>query len=546
MGNTGSVLGLRARGSAGFGGEGPREEYTWAAVEDSVLAAKTGIRFDAATEGVVLSEDGCTATSQSEAPVAVQARLDGSTSAGAEAGGALRLGWQFEVTVDQLTGGSSDFTVGLVAADATTRFSPGKALWGYGTGGHLRSPHKQADLVAPFEAGDTIKVALDLGEIAFYRNGEGIGRRPVAPGAQLYPCVVLGSAGDRASISLRIPRTSFAREAAAWDDSGWAQGDPLNDAFDPAKVRRLYPDDVTVGPMTAEEDVQPWLVEQHLWGTGLSADVLSSEAGKIVKAVHRRLAQHTDSTDPIRKIAEARARMVTLLREEILHDARTPYVLREQRVGLLATAKDGIDSTSERTAKAVSSGSFKIFLLITTSVIKTDPEIANAALSTMLDTIESIESGVLAENHPDRPSHISEIDLDSVNRSNLGTWEFSELQNFVKLAYELQYSCSIRLSQFSEFPRPVTIPWCRGASWLRMCQIASERGLDPFLSTSYRCLDQSAPCHGRIRVYIRKGSKNSLTWNSTSPQHPRRSADNRQRSRSTRRIVLKIDSGAIV
>ena len=94
----------------------------------------------------------------------------------------------------------------------------------------------------------------------------------------------------------------------------------------------------------------------------------------------------------------------------------------------------------------------------------------------------------------------------TVNRSNLGT---------VKLAYELQNSCSIRLSQFSEFPQPLRIPYCRGARWLRMCQIASERGLDPFLSTSYRCLDgrfSRQIAHGRIRVYIGKGSKNSLTW----------------------------------
>eukprot|EP01043_Picozoa_sp_COSAG02_P048326 COSAG02_NODE_4735_length_5038_cov_116.051427_6_plen_294_part_00 len=95
-------------------------------------------------------------------------------------------------------------------------------------------------------------------------------------------------------------------------------------------------------------------------------------------------------------------------------------------------------------------------------------------------------------------------------------WAHGSFQNYrvVKLAYEHQNSCSIRLSQFSEFPRPVRIPYCRGARWLRMCQIASERGLDPFLSTSYRCLDgrfSRHRAHGRIRVYIGKGSKNSLT-----------------------------------
>ena len=96
-------------------------------------------------------------------------------------------------------------------------------------------------------------------------------------------------------------------------------------------------------------------------------------------------------------------------------------------------------------------------------------------------------------------------------------WAHGSFQHYrvVKLAYELQNSCSIRLSQFSEFPQPVRIPYCRGARWLRMCQIASERGLDPFLSTSYRCLDGRFNwqiAHGRIRVYIGKGSKNSLTW----------------------------------
>ena len=96
-------------------------------------------------------------------------------------------------------------------------------------------------------------------------------------------------------------------------------------------------------------------------------------------------------------------------------------------------------------------------------------------------------------------------------------WAHGSFQHcrVVKLAYELQNSCSIRLSQFSEFPQPVRIPYCRGARWLRMCQIASERGLDPFLSTSYRCLDgrfNRQIAHGRIRVYIGKGSKNSLTW----------------------------------
>ena len=410
MGNTSSVLGVRARGSAGFGGEG-REEYGWSTVEDSVQAARTGIRFDAC-EGVELSSDGRTATSKSESPVAMRARL-GRADDRPDAGGALRLGWQFEVTANHC--GSAGFTVGLIAADASTKFSPTEGLWGYASGGQLRSPHQKPDRVVAFEAGDTIRVVLDLGEVAFYRNGDAVGRRQVAPGADLYPCVVLGSTGDRASISLRVPRTSISRKAAAWSNSGWARGDPLNDAFDHAKARRLYPDGGTVGPMRADEDVQPWLVEQHLWGTGLSADTLSSEAGRIVKAAHRRLAQHTDSSDPIRKIAEARAQMVTLLRDEILQDARTPYLTREQGGGLLAAAKDGLDSVSERTAKAVSSGSFKIFLLITTSVMKSDPEIANAALGTMLDTIESIESGVLAESHPDRPPHISEADLDSVN-----------------------------------------------------------------------------------------------------------------------------------
>ena len=95
-------------------------------------------------------------------------------------------------------------------------------------------------------------------------------------------------------------------------------------------------------------------------------------------------------------------------------------------------------------------------------------------------------------------------------------WAHGSFQHcrVVKLAYELQNSCSIRLSQFSEFPRLLRIPYCRGARWLRMCQIASERGLDPFLSTSYRCLDgrfNGQIAHGRIRVYIGKGSKNSLT-----------------------------------
>ena len=60
----------------------------------------------------------------------------------------------------------------------------------------------------------------------------------------------------------------------------------------------------------------------------------------------------------------------------------------------------------------------------------------------------------------------------------------------------------------------------RKVAWLRMCQIASERGLDPFLSTSYRCLDGRFNwqiAHGRIRVYIGKGSKNSLTWKLQTP-----------------------------
>ena len=101
-------------------------------------------------------------------------------------------------------------------------------------------------------------------------------------------------------------------------------------------------------------------------------------------------------------------------------------------------------------------------------------------------------------------------------------WAHGSFQHYrvVKLAYELQNSCSIRLSQFSEFPQPVRIPYCRGARWLRMCQIASERGLDPFLSTSYRCLDgrfSRQIAHGRIRVYIGKGSKNSLTWKLQTP-----------------------------
>ena len=101
-------------------------------------------------------------------------------------------------------------------------------------------------------------------------------------------------------------------------------------------------------------------------------------------------------------------------------------------------------------------------------------------------------------------------------------WAHGSFQHYrvVKLAYELQNSCSIRLSQFSEFPRPLRIPYCRGARWLRMCQIASERGLDPFLSTSYRCLDgrfSRQIAHGRIRVYIGKGSKNSLTWKLQTP-----------------------------
>lgn len=418
MGNASSILEISSRADGGFSG-GAGAEKNWSPVDTFSPAERTVIRFDAAPASsgtVALSGDGRGVTSESEQPVAVLARLRRASGGSLAGSGALRAGWQFEVCVDHLAEGSAaavSLSVGLIAADASVEFGPTESLWGYSASGQLRSPHELPEAAESFAQGDTIRVALDLGVATFYKNGIEVGQRGVPPGGSLFPCVVLASAGDSASVSLRVPHTSIRRSGPAWEDPpGCGSGDPLSVAFEHAKLRQLYAEEMSVGPMSSDEDVQPWLVEQHLWGPGLSPETLSGEAGRIVKAVHRRLAQHTDCHDPIRRVAEARAQMVTLLRDEVLLDAQTAALARNRSGSSLAKAKE---SGSEKTAKVVSSGSFKIFLLITTSVMKIDPGIAAAALNTMLETIESIESGVLAESHPDRPSHISEQDLDSVN-----------------------------------------------------------------------------------------------------------------------------------
>ena len=251
-----------------------------------------------------------------------------------------------------------------------------------------------------------------MGTVTFFKNGQMVSQREVSLGP-LYPVVVLPTGGDKATISLRLPHTSLPRSTKVWQvQQPCAQDNPLNCVFDHLTLRRHYPAPMSVGEMSDKEDVRPWLVEQHLWGLGLPAETLSAEAGKIVKAVHRRLAQHTDSLDPIREVAEARAKMVSLLREEILCSAKT--TARNNGAARISRIRDA-ESRSEKTAKSVSAGSFKVFLLITSSVMKLDPGVAEAALGTISDTIRSIDSGVLAPNHPDRPSHISEKDLDSVD-----------------------------------------------------------------------------------------------------------------------------------
>ena len=107
------------------------------------------------------------------------------------------------------------------------------------------------------------------------------------------------------------------------------------------------------------------------------------------------------------------------------------------------------------------------------------------------------------------------------NQSNSGSAD-SENHRVVNSAYELRIHACIRLSQFSEFSRPVRIPYWSSRLSAKPARTPIERGLDPFLSTSYRCNDGRCfrqIAHGRIRVYIGKGSKNSLTWSSRFPTY---------------------------
>lgn len=381
---------------------------------------------------VSISADGRTATSQCDEPVPVLAgRTGGDEGEAVVRGGARGLpqGCQFEVKVESKSATSADFTVGLVRDVSKVGPHTLKRMWGYGAAGQLREPGRCTNGGAPvYREGDTVRVLLDAGAVTFFINGQPVTEQPVPPGA-FYPVVWLPCRGDSATVALRVSVTSIPRHSEIWGVGGdaaaaagarRAQADPLHSAFDHDKLRRHYPAATTAAAAADPEDaVQPWLVEQHLWGPGLSSAVLSAEAGKVVKAIHARLTQHTDSQDAIRRVAEARSNLVALMRDEILLDAKKTTAMGhtslDHHTGGAGSAKIA-ESRCERTSKAVSSGSFKMFLLITSSVMKTDPDVAQAALQTMRETIESIESGVLAPNHRDRPTHISEDDLDSVNR----------------------------------------------------------------------------------------------------------------------------------
>ena len=63
-------------------------------------------------------------------------------------------------------------------------------------------------------------------------------------------CSVLGSRGDQVSVSLRLPCTAISRAAGAWAPGDpWTARNPLHEAFDPHKLRRLYPADISVSEM---------------------------------------------------------------------------------------------------------------------------------------------------------------------------------------------------------------------------------------------------------------------------------------------------------
>ena len=74
------------------------------------------------------------------------------------------------------------------------------------------------------------------------------------------------------------------------------------------------------------------------------------------------------------------------------------------------------------------------------------------------------------------------------NQSNSGSAD-SENYRVVNSAYELRIHAFIILSQFSEFLRPLRIQYCPSRLRAKPVRTPSERGLDLFLSTSYRCND---------------------------------------------------------
>ena len=97
------------------------------------------------------------------------------------------------------------------------------------------------------------------------------------------------------------------------------------------------------------------------------------------------------------------------------------------------------------------------------------------------------------------------------NQSNSGSAD-SENYRVVNSAYELRIHACIRLSQFSEFPRPVRIQYCPSRLGAKLVRTPSERGLDLFLSTSWVCKNGRFNwhgAHGSSSLYIPKGCSGS-------------------------------------